>query len=423
MTSEPWRAEPLPAETVAAVRAELGRLVDMIITAVRAESPVYGEVLAAPEGIGIRLGIEQAIRAFLDAVESGGRPAGETDELWRRLGEAEFQAGRSLDDLRAAFRTGTRAAWRGAAELASRAGVSAAIAIALAETIFIYGDELATDVVEGYLRMQSDQAGERERRQRRVALALLDPDGTDPDAVARAAELARWPVPRTLAVVALEADSPLDVTRRLDADVLAGADSGGAWLIVPDPDGPGRAAALTRALEGEVATLGPTVAPPRAHLSLRWARSALALVGEGAFASAAPAAASPAPFSSAPFSTAPAALSAPAGPLRVSDHLATVILLQDRDLAAELTRTRLAALDELPAAERTRLLDTLAAWLEHQRHTPAIAAQLHIHPQTVRYRMAKLRELLEDSLETPDGRFELVLALRIRSAYSGTGGG
>jgi hypothetical protein len=397
MTTEPWRAEPLPAETVTAVRAELGRLVDTIIAAVRAESLVYGEVLTAPEGMGIRLGIEQAIRAFLDAVESGGRPAGETDELWRRLGEAEFQAGRSLDDLRAAFRTGTRAAWRGAADLASRAGVSAPIAIALAEAIFTYGDELATDVVEGYLRMQSDEAGERERRRRRVALALLDPDGNDPEAVARAAELARWLVPRTLAVLALEADSPLDVTRRLDADVLAGADSDGAWLIVPDPDGPGRAAALARAVGDESAALGPTVPPAQAHRSLRWARATLGLARDGALANS--------------------------GPLRVNDHLATVILLQDRELAAELMRTRLAALDELPAAERARLLDTLAAWLEHQRHTPAIAAQLHVHPQTVRYRMAKLRELLGESLDTPDGRFELVLALRIRAAYSGTGGG
>ena len=37
--------------------------------------------------------------------------------------------------------------------------------------------------------------------------------------------------------------------------------------------------------------------------------------------------------------------------------------------------------------------------------------------------MAKLRELLGDALDTPDGRFELGLALRIRAAYSATGGG
>src|SRR5205085_4471732 len=94
-------------------------LVDEIIAEVVAENPVYREVLTSPEGMGIRLGIEQAIASFLDAVEHGQRPAPQTAEVWRRLGEAEFQAGRGLDALRAAFRTGTRAAWRGAAQLAA----------------------------------------------------------------------------------------------------------------------------------------------------------------------------------------------------------------------------------------------------------------------------------------------------------------
>ncbi|HEY1566832.1 MAG TPA: hypothetical protein VGF68_07425, partial [Solirubrobacteraceae bacterium] len=169
-----WVAESLPAETIAAVRGELGTLADGIIEAVRAASPIYGEVFGSPEGMALRLGVEQAIRAFLDAVEAGQRPARETDELWRMLGEAEYQAGRSLEELRAAFRSGIRAVWRGAAEVATRAGVSAPATISLAEAIFVYGDELATDVVEGYLRIQSDQAGERERRRRRLGAALLD---------------------------------------------------------------------------------------------------------------------------------------------------------------------------------------------------------------------------------------------------------
>ncbi|MGI8507057.1 MAG: PucR family transcriptional regulator [Solirubrobacteraceae bacterium] len=392
MDVDSWRAEPLPAETIAAVRSELSSLVEVIVNAVRATSPVYGEVLDAPEGIGIRLGIEQAIRSFLDAVQRGQRPAGETDELWRRLGEAEFQAGRSLDDLRAAFRTGTRAAWRGAADLSIRAGVSAEVAIALAEAIFTYCDELATDVVEGYLRMQSDEAGERERRRRRLAQALLDPAGQDAEAVQRAAELARWPLPRTLAVLALAADSPIAVTRRLDIDALAGADAAGAWLVLPDPDGPGRQAALARALHQQPAALGPTVAPSEAHRSLRWARTTLELVREGAI---------------------------PGGtPPRTSDHLASVIVLQDREMARELMLARLAPLYGLAPAQRARLLETLAAWLNHQRRTPQIAADLHVHPQTVRYRVAKLNELLGDALETPQGRFELELAVRVNASLA-----
>jgi len=386
MESSIWRAEPIPEEAVAAVRAQLPHVVDNIVAAIRADSPVYGEVLAGPEGMAIRVGIEQAHRAFLAALEQGRRPAGDTDELWRALGEAEFQSGRSLDDLRAAFRIGTRAAWRGAAELALDAGVSAPVAIATAEAIFVYADELAADVVEGYLRMQSDEAGELERRRRRVAALLLDPEGHDPQALQRAAELARWPVPRTLAVVALDADTPPPAARRHDLQALAGADADGAWLIVPDPDGPGRPAALDRALAHGAAALGPTVAPSAAVRSLRWARLALGLARDGILAAD--------------------------GLLRGDEHLPAMVVNQDRGLAAALVARVLAPLDELAPAERARMRETLRAWLDHQRHTPQIAAQLHVHPQTVRYRMVKLSDLLGDTLDTPDGRFALGLALR-----------
>jgi DNA-binding PucR family transcriptional regulator len=92
------------------------------------------------------------------------------------------------------------------------------------------------------------------------------------------------------------------------------------------------------------------------------------------------------------------------------------MLLQDVEMARALARDRLSRFDGLAAGERGRLLETLAAWLDHQRHTPRIAEELHVHPQTVRYRIAKLRELLGDALDEPDGRFELELALRVRAA-------
>ena len=63
--------EVLPPETVAFVLSELDGIVAEIVVAVRDASPVYGAVLAAPEGIGLRLGVEQAIRAFLAASAEG----------------------------------------------------------------------------------------------------------------------------------------------------------------------------------------------------------------------------------------------------------------------------------------------------------------------------------------------------------------
>jgi DNA-binding PucR family transcriptional regulator len=61
-------------------------------------------------------------------------------------------------------------------------------------------------------------------------------------------------------------------------------------------------------------------------------------------------------------------------------------------------------------------LATLAAWLGHQTHTPEVAAALNVHPQTVRYRVRQLQDLLGATLKTPEGRFELALALRARAA-------
>lgn len=380
-----WSSRPLPREAIEAVRPVAGRLVEQIIDAVRAENSVYAEVLGSPEGVGIRLGIDQAIESFLDAIERGERPRAATTETWRRLGEAEFQAGRSLDALRAAWRTGTRAAWRGAAELGNEAGVPTPIVIALAEAIFVYTDELGTEVVEGYLRIQSDEAGERERRRRRLAALLLDPEGHDPEAIERAAELARWPVPRELAALALPGESPGAIPRRLDIEVLAGSDQHGAYVVIPDPDGPGRAGAISRAIGSQPGAIGPTVAPRQAYRSLRWARMALDVMH-------------------------------PKGLVHAVDHLSTVMLHSDEQIADAFAERQLRPLLDLPAPERERSLETLRAWLDHQRHTPGVAAELHIHPQTVRYRVARLRELLGETLETPDGRFELQMALRVLRA-------
>jgi DNA-binding PucR family transcriptional regulator len=43
-----------------------------------------------------------------------------------------------------------------------------------------------------------------------------------------------------------------------------------------------------------------------------------------------------------------------------------------------------------------------------------MAGMLGVHAQTARYRLRRLRELLGDSLDDPDARFELELALRAR---------
>jgi DNA-binding PucR family transcriptional regulator len=59
--------------------------------------------------------------------------------------------------------------------------------------------------------------------------------------------------------------------------------------------------------------------------------------------------------------------------------------------------------------------ETALAFVRHGGNSVAMAAELHLHPQTVRYRVARMRELLGDALDDPDARFELELALRARA--------
>ena len=82
-------------------------------------------------------------------------------------------------------------------------------------------------------------------------------------------------------------------------------------------------------------------------------------------------------------------------------------------LAADLAASRLAPLAQLADGPRARLTETLRAWLDRPGQVQAVAAELGVHPQTVRYRLRQLRELFGTRLEDPEARFELSLALRV----------
>jgi DNA-binding PucR family transcriptional regulator len=68
----------------------------------------------------------------------------------------------------------------------------------------------------------------------------------------------------------------------------------------------------------------------------------------------------------------------------------------------------------LSRGARARAYETLRAWLDAHGDVAVAAAALHVHAQTVRYRLGRVREALgDDALDDPAARLELALALRV----------
>jgi DNA-binding PucR family transcriptional regulator len=173
--------------------------------------------------------------------------------------------------------------------------------------------------------------------------------------------------------------------------VLAtGGEQGEMIVVWPDPLGPGRPARLERALarlQGSVA-LGPPVRTTAAARSLTAARDTLALGGRGVLGT---------------------------GPWAWSDHLVELSIARAEEPLLELADRLLKPLDSEPAGSRARLVETLQALLDAGGNHSVAAHALDVHPQTVRYRLARLRELLTVDVDSPAARFELQLALRARA--------
>jgi hypothetical protein len=362
----PW--SDLPPRLRAVLRPGLPALADEIIAAIAEAVPEYDRPMRGGFGRGIRTGVEQALAQFVELL--GAPEAAPSGSVYRALGRGEHREGRSLDALQAAYRIGARVAWRRSGEAAAAAGIGAEDQRRLAEAIFAYIDQIAAESVEGYAAAQARVAGEAERRRRRLVTALVE--GQPQAAVEALAQEADWPLPKELAVVA--AGNAERLAGRLGPGAIATEDT----LVVADPQAPG--SRLSHVLEGSSAGVGPAVEPALAPLSHRLATGARAL--------------------------------ADGGPVFADDRLPDLLIASDEELGTRLAERALAPLE----GDRSgRLTDTLRAWLDAQGHHPTVAAALHIHPQTVRYRLARLRERFGAELDDPEGRLALQLALRTRA--------
>lgn len=114
-----------------------------------------------------------------------------------------------------------------------------------------------------------------------------------------------------------------------------------------------------------------------------------------------------------------ARLSGAAG--RVHDYVALaplVVLVADLERARRFVRAHLGPLGRL--AERVWVLPTLSAYLRCQGRLKEVAAELAVHPNTVRYRLNELRGYLDAHAADGDQAATLLLAVHV-SEFLATG--
>ncbi|GGR45788.1 hypothetical protein J2S40_003595 [Nocardioides luteus] len=374
----------LSPEIVESVREALPRVSDEVVAAIIAEVPAYQDALSGQMGETIRTAVGIALGGFLSLASGDGLAAEAATatppalEGAYSLGRGEARSGRTTEALLAAYRIGARVAWR---ELSSRAvegGMAPETLAEFAALVFAWIDEISEASAAGHADERATTGRVQRQLRERLARQLLA--GVTPEQLDDAAVRAEWTPPSTLTAVLVpnsqvgtilakvnQATLEFDDLRDLDDHTL---------LLVPDAHGR-RRRALMKALEGRRAVVGPAKPWREARISYERARRAH-FAGLGS---------------------------------DTEQHLVELVLSADADAREDLRAQVLAPLADLRPATAEKLTETLRSWLLHQGRRDEVAAELFIHPQTVRYRMSQLRDVYGDRLDDPATVLALTVAL------------
>ncbi len=384
----------------AALGLRLPDLLDEVAGALEAEWPDYArfvvehraEVANAAGPVVhrlLQLRVDDADEDFPGAVER---------ELFEHIGRIQWREGREISSLLTAFQVGARAFWHHVAALAVEHDVGARQLAALAEGVFLFVDQLSSATTRGYVREQSESGAARERAREELVELLLS-DRATIGAVQSAGSRAGWPVPDEVGIVLVQDADALDrgLLGWFDPTSLPVHRENLTGLIVPNPSRGGRRQRLAAALRGVPAVVGASVPPQLLPASLHIAEIAARLQRTGVLDD---------------------------DPVFADEHLDAIIVHRDARLLQVLRAQVLRPLDGAAPSSQARLVETLGSWVRHMGDRQAMAAELHVHPQTVRYRMNRLHELFGPSIDDPQTRIRIALALAWgapREARDGTG--
>jgi hypothetical protein len=313
-------------------------------------------------------------------------------------GTARALAGVPLPAVMTAYRIGFRFMWEQTLAAARAAAIPTDSILDATARVFLAQDTFTQAMSTAYRQQLTAQILEREEERSALVEALLSHRITDSQSLWEAADLLRLPTTGPYVVVAAELPAIGKLGLPTIETKLSIRDIRSAWRLLPDLQvgivhlrGPVPSDTLGALVEvlGQAATARVGISPPFHGLAetsdgLRFAR--LAVTGK--------------PLSDslvAVFDDTPLAVAAVSAP----------------EAMAKIRSSVLGSVNELPAEERTVLLDTFQAWLQADGSANDTAAKIYCHPNTVRHRLHRIEELTGRSLSRPTDLAELCLAFEV----------
>jgi hypothetical protein len=381
---------PEVASIAEAVAARLPDLFDRVVRRISTEFDVYGK-----GDLVSREDLQESVRGNLASLVRQLTTDQPPDlSAARATGRQRARQGAPLADVLHAYRIGFTELWSSIVDEARRSQLAPweALVDAASGVWWLIG-EYTQELTVAYREAAAELLLTGARERSALVEALFTGGAPDRDTLWEAAKLLRLPWDGPFVVVAVETPG-LGREGLPDAEAfLAARGIGSAWLLHPDLQTGvvslrhrdttplllellGRGVRTRAGVSPVYHSLGDT---PRA---LHYARLVQRSLPPGT----------------------PAVAQFEETPLRVLAAAAP-------DAAGELAQAVLGPVLDLPAQDRTTLLETLQAWFEAGGSAAETGKRIYCHPNTVRYRLRRLQEHTGRSLEDPTGAAELLAAL------------
>jgi hypothetical protein len=380
---------PFPPPAVAAIGERLlGRievLADELTGAIRTAEPFYSASDAVPVK-DLRGSVRDNLRYILSRL--AGRKAPGLDAA-RATGGRRAEQGAPLPAILHSYRVAGTFIWAAVLEDGLAAGSTAEALLPAAAELWSIIDELSGAVTDAYRDTVAELARSSAQTRNAMLDVLLRGDQGDGSRLWESATSLRLPHRGTFVVAAARTARPGVEAIPQAEEALRARGIQSAWRVEID------------------AHVGVVVLTPRNGIERLGAHLTELATGPVGLSEAYEA------LDQTPAALRQARLAAAAGSgvVRYEQVPIAILLASAPDAAGAVARAILGPVLALPPAECEVLLSTLAAWFADDGATSATAGRLHVHRNTVRYRLRRVEELTGCSLTRPTGIAELHLAL------------